>query len=102
QALLPQIPSLQSQSGLGYGVMAGQPQILWQRHLWEQSLLATQTPPILKDCVGFIAGKPCSHKFLRYKDSLAWAMALWLANRKFCGNDTCGSKACSRRRRRQF
>ncbi|OOG86214.1 hypothetical protein B0E42_11975 [Pseudomonas sp. A25(2017)] len=30
--------------------------------LWEQSLLAKQTPRPLKDRIAFIAGKPCSHR----------------------------------------
>ncbi|PJH89684.1 hypothetical protein CVG87_09105 [Pseudomonas sp. WCS365] len=30
--------------------------------LWEQSLLAKQTPRFLKDRIAFVAGKPCSHR----------------------------------------
>ncbi|OOG87081.1 hypothetical protein B0E42_09085 [Pseudomonas sp. A25(2017)] len=32
--------------------------------LWEQSLLAKQTPRFLKDRIASIAGKPCSHNRL--------------------------------------
>ncbi len=35
---------------------------LVDRPLWEQSLLAKQAPRFLKDRIGFIAGKPCSHE----------------------------------------
>ena len=31
---------------------------------WEQSLLAIQATRFLKDRIGFIAGKPCSHNHL--------------------------------------
>ncbi|AXP04760.1 hypothetical protein DZG01_17990 [Pseudomonas fluorescens] len=40
--------------------------LLWSR-LWEQSLLAKQTPRFLKDRIASIAGKPCSHNRLATK-----------------------------------
>ncbi|PJH88979.1 hypothetical protein BK655_02140 [Pseudomonas brassicacearum] len=40
---------------------SGNPQTLWERAVWEQSLLAIQALRSSRDRGVFIAGKPCSH-----------------------------------------
>ncbi|KQW34590.1 hypothetical protein ASC85_21480 [Pseudomonas sp. Root401] len=42
---------------------SGNPQTLWERAVWEQSLLAIQALRSSRDRGVFIAGKPCSLAF---------------------------------------
>ncbi|CAI8730284.1 hypothetical protein F7R20_15600 [Pseudomonas brassicacearum subsp. brassicacearum] len=43
---------------------------LWERALWEQSLLAIQALRSSRDRVVFIAGKPCSHKARSHNETV--------------------------------
>ncbi|MBD0683912.1 hypothetical protein CGA22_05205 [Pseudomonas sp. PSB18] len=59
--------------------LVGDTDQMWERALWEQSLLAIQALRSSRDRGVFIAGKPCSHTTHSHKGLGQW-VSYWRAD----------------------